>query len=96
MSTQSRSIKRPQLAHYYFLIALITCCYLSLQGTHNQDVVAISCFLPAEERQQYAFEWLVFSFCYLPPSRVPDKKIDPILSTVRAVTRKRRAELTHC
>ncbi len=26
---------------------------------------------------------------------VPDKKIDPILWSVRAVTRKRRAELTH-
>ncbi len=36
-----------------------------------------------------------FSFGYLPPSWVPDKKIDPILWTVCAVTRKRRAELTH-
>ncbi len=34
-------------------------------------------------------------FCYLPPSRVPDKQIDTILLTVRAVTRKRRAELSH-
>ncbi len=36
-----------------------------------------------------------FSFCYLPPSRVPDKKIDTILLTVCAVTRKRRTELDH-
>ncbi len=35
-------------------------------------------------------------FYYLPPARVPDKKIDTILTTVRAVTRKRRAELAHC
>ncbi len=26
---------------------------------------------------------LFFSFCYITPSRVPDMKIDPILSTVR-------------
>ncbi len=32
---------------------------------------------------------------YFAPSWVPDKKIDTILSTVRAVTRKRRAELAH-
>ncbi len=43
------------------------------------------------ERDTPAF----FPFCYLPPSRVPDKNIDTILSTVCAVTRKRQAELTH-
>ncbi len=37
-----------------------------------------------------------FSFCYFSPSQVPDKKIDTILSTELAVTRKRRAELTYC
>ncbi len=36
-----------------------------------------------------------FSFCYLPPCQIQDKKIDPILWTVRAVTTKRRAELIH-
>ncbi len=35
-----------------------------------------------------------FSFCYLPPSRVPNKKTVTILSTVRAVTRKTQAEPT--
>ncbi len=37
----------------------------------------------------------IFSFPYLPPSWVPDKKIDLILSTMCVVTRKRRAGLTH-
>ncbi len=34
---------------------------------------------------------LIF-FSYLPPSRVPDEKIDIIPSAVRAVRKKRRAE----
>ncbi len=34
-----------------------------------------------------------FPFWYLPSSQVPDKEIDAICSTVRAVTMKRRAEL---
>ncbi len=38
---------------------------------------------------------LFFSFCYLPHFQVPDKKIDTILSTVRAVTRQRLEELAH-
>ncbi len=36
------------------------------------------------------------TLCYLPLSRVPHNKIDIILSTVRAATRKGRAELAHC
>ncbi len=36
-----------------------------------------------------------FSLCYTSPSRVSDKKIDPILSTVCAIIRKRWAELAH-
>ncbi len=36
-----------------------------------------------------------FSVGHFPPSRVPNKKIDPILWTVRAARRKRRAELAH-
>ncbi len=40
-----------------------------------------------DKYEQYVSEWLVFSF-YLPPSQVPHKKIDIILSTVRVVTRK--------
>ncbi len=39
---------------------------------------------------------LWFSFCYLPPSWLSDRKIDTIFSTARAVTRKRWAELAHC
>ncbi len=38
---------------------------------------------------------LFYPFCYFPPSPIPDKKIDTILSTVRAVTRKRQVELAH-
>ncbi len=39
---------------------------------------------------------LFFSFCYLPSSWVPDRKIGPILSNVRTETRKKWAEFTHC
>ncbi len=35
------------------------------------------------------------SFCYLSSSRIKDKRVDIILSTVCAVTRKRWAELAH-
>ncbi len=38
---------------------------------------------------QFRFTACLFSFCYLPPSQVSDKKIDTILSAVRAVTRER-------
>ncbi len=38
---------------------------------------------------------LLLSFSFFPPSQVPDKKIDTILSTVRAVTRKRQ-KLAYC
>ncbi len=38
---------------------------------------------------------LFISFCYLQPSQVPDKKIDTILLTVRAVTKKRETKIVH-
>ncbi len=75
-------------------IWLIVCCYfVSLMLSWSS--YSSSFLLPASRRKTSIRFWMAQLFFLLFSSWVPDEKIDPILWTVRAVTRKRRAELTH-
>ncbi len=82
--------------HSFLIIILQShAAILSLRCTLSQAAVAVSCFLTAEERQRYDSERLIFSFCDLPPSRVPVK--DRYHSFKCACSNKEEmAELVHC
>ncbi len=78
--------------HCFYLLAATAsiqyCCwwvYIRVSWKHVSEVPCVF----------KGISQLFFSFCCFPSTWVPDKKIDPILSTVCAVTRKGWAELIH-